>query len=434
MAVILAGAVVVLLAGTEYLSALWLVLLAAVALGAALIFAMRKRPSAYTVAQRIDTKLKLSDTLSTAAHFEETPGTAEAAIRESQRRQAERVAQSVDLKQALPLARPRALYAAAGLALALAAVLLLRYAMLGSFDPRASLVASAFDKVFGAAKQQAKLPGSSEGGDPPGDGREESKEAAKNRDFAGDPSANFDPAAPENQKAQSKQSAGKQGQGSDGKKEDSDGKDSASDEQKSGDKQQADGNQNAKSNAEPSLLSKMRQALNEMLNKMKSSPGESAKKQKGDPTDADQQAGQDGQTQDQGDGEQAQNGKSSSDAQNGSNNAQNKPSDEPQNGIGSQEGDKAAKQAEALKAMGKIAEILGKRAENVKGAVMVEVGSTRQQLQTPVGQGQSTHAEAGSEIHRDEVLPIYEQFVQQYFEKIRKPSATAPSASQAIAK
>ncbi len=74
--------------------------------------------------------------------------------------------------------------------------------------------------------------------------------------------------------------------------------------------------------------------------------------------------------------------------------------------------------------MGKITELLGKRAENVKGAVMVEVGSTKQQLKTPVGQGQSTHAEAGSEIHRDEVPPIYEQFVQQYYEKIRK---TPPS-------
>jgi hypothetical protein len=65
---------------------------------------------------------------------------------------------------------------------------------------------------------------------------------------------------------------------------------------------------------------------------------------------------------------------------------------------------------------------------------MVEVGSTKQQLKTPVGQGQSTHAEAGSEIHRDEVLPIYEQFVQQYFEKIRTTPKNGPSSAQPAVK
>jgi len=434
-AIVFGGGVVILLAGTEYLSALWLVLLVAAALGAAVYIAIRRRPSAYGVAQRIDTKLKLADTLSTATHFLQVPGTVDAGIRESQRLQAERVAQSVDLKQAMPLARPRALYPAIGLALALAAVVLLRYAVLGSLDPRTSLVASAYDNVFGAAKQQAKLPGSPEGGDQPDDGREESKEAAKNNDFAGDPSTNFEPATPENQKDQTKQEAGNKDPGADGdKKEDSPGKDSSSEEQKQGDKQQADGNQNAKSNTEPSLLNKVREALNDMLNKMKSSPNDPGKSQKNDPGESEQQPGQDGQSQEKGDSQQAQNGKQSSDAQDGSNNTQNKQSQEPQNGIGSQEGDKAAKQAEALKAMGKITELLGKRAENVKGAVMVEVGSTKQELKTPVGQSQSTHAEAGSEIHRDEVPPIYQQFVQQYFDKIRKNSQSQPSAPQATTK
>jgi hypothetical protein len=424
-AVVFGGGVIILLVGTEYLSAFWLILLVTAAVAAAIYIALRNRPSEYKVAQKIDANLKLADTLSTAAHFQETPGTADAAIRESQRLQAERTAESVDLKQALPFARPRALYPALGLALALAAVILLRYAALGSLDPHTSLVASAYDNVFGSAKQQAKLPGSPEGGDQPGDGREESKEAQKNSDFAGDPSANFDPATPENQQDQNKQEAANIDQGADGnKKEDSPGQDSSSDDQKQGDKQQADGNQNAKSNTEPSLLNKVKEALNDMLNKMKSSPNDQGKNQKSDPSDSEQQPGQDGQSQEKGDSQQAQNGKQSSDAQDGSNSTQNQKSQEPQNGIGSQEGDKAAKEAQALKAMGKITELLGKRAENVKGAVMVEVGSTKQQLKTPVGQAQSTHAEAGSEIHRDEVPPIYEQFVQQYYEKVRQTPST----------
>ncbi len=434
-AIVFGGGVVILLAGTEYLSALWLALLVAVALGAALFIALRKRPSAYRIAQRIDTKLKLADTLSTATHFEEAPGTADAAIRESQRFQAERLAESVDLKHALPLVRPQALYPAVGLALALAAVLLLRYAVLGSFDPRTSLVASAYDNVFGAAKKQPKLPGATEGGDPPGDGRDQDKESAKNSDFAGDPNETFNPASPENQKDKTKQDSASKDPGSNGdKKEDSAGNEPSPDDQKPGDKQQAEGNQNPKSNPEPSLLTKVKDALNDMMNKIKSAPNDSAKNQKGDQTESDQQPDKEGQAQEKSDSQQAQNGKQSSDSKDGSNSAQSRPSQEAQNGIGNKDGDKATKQADALKAMGKITELLGKRAENVKGAVMVEVGSTKQQLKTPVGQGQSTHAEAGSEIHRDEVLPIYEQFVQQYFEKIRTAPPPAPAGPQTIAK
>ena len=105
-AVVFGGGVIILLAGTEYLSAFWLVLLVTAAVAAAIYLALRNRPSEYKVAQKIDANLKLADTLSTAAHFQETPGTADAAIRESQRLQAERAAQSVDLKQALPLGSP----------------------------------------------------------------------------------------------------------------------------------------------------------------------------------------------------------------------------------------------------------------------------------------------------------------------------------------
>ena len=169
-----------------------------------------------------------------------------------------------------------------------------------------------------------------------------------------------------------------------------------------------------------------------MMNKMKSQPNESAKNQKGDQqNENEQQSGSDGQAQEKSDGQQ-KSGKQASDAQDGAN-SQNK-SQEQQNGIGKQEGDKTAKQAEALKAMGKITELLGKRAENVKGAVMVEVGSTKQHLKTQVSQSQASHGEAGSEIHRDEVPPIYEEFVQQYFEQIRKPSPNPTPTPPSIEK
>ena len=70
--------------------------------------------------------------------------------------------------------------------------------------------------------------------------------------------------------------------------------------------------------------------------------------------------------------------------------------------------------------MGKISEIFGKRAENLKGEVTVEVSSGDQQLKTPYSQSAAAHSDTGGEIHRDEVPLIYQQYVQQYFEQVRK--------------
>jgi len=429
-AITIACGIIILLAGTQYLSALWLLVVAAVALGTGVYIALRKRPSTYRIAQRIDAKLKLADTLSTAAHFIESPEAADASLRESQRLQAERLAESVDLKHALPLTLPRAFYPTLALALGLAGVFLMRYAVLGSMNPQPSLVASAYNNVFGAPQEQPKLQGSKDGGEQPGDGRNQDKEASKNNDFAGDPSANFDPATPESLKDQTKQEEKKE-QGNDpNTKGNNFNKDAPPDDKKEGSKESAGGKQSDKADQEPSLLNKVKDALNQMMNKMKSSPKDSDKNQKSDPTESEQQSAQEGQSQEKGDSKQSKDGKQSNNAQDGSNSSQMKSSQDTQSGMGSQEGDKTAKQAEALKAMGKISELLGKRAENVKGAVMVEVGSTKQQLKTPLGQSESTHAEAGSEIHRDEVPPIYEQFVEQYFDKIRRPSQINTPAPQ----
>jgi hypothetical protein len=426
-AIVLGGAALVLLAGTQAVSWLWLIPLGAASLAVGLFLSRKRFPSAYEAAQRIDARLHLADTLSTAAFFSGAPGSPDESIREAQRVQAGKLAESVDLKTALPFRRPPALYPALALAVVVAGVFLLRYALLGSFDPRTPLVQSAYDNLFRPTKQQAKAGGLPEDGNQPGDGREENKEAFKNNDFAGDPTAGSDPTAPDKKNDQNSQQADNKDQKGDSQTDGKDKQDSSSDNQnKQGDKQQ-EGNQNAKSQQDPSLLNKVREALNDMLNKMKSSPNDSAKNQQGDQQNqTEQQTGPEAQAQDKGDSQPAQNGKQASDAQDGTNNAQNKPSQEQQNGVGSQEGDKAAKQAEALKAMGKITELLGKRAENVKGAVMVEVGSTKQQLKTQVTQSQAAHAEAGSEIHRDEVPPIYEQFVQQYFDQIRKNSSNSP--------
>jgi len=433
VAVALGGAVVILLAGTEFLSWYWILLVVAVSLGAGLFLLRKRIPSSYAVAQRIDARLKLADTLSTAAYFDapSDPLPADPRICESQRRQAEKVAETVDLGRALPLLRPRALYPACGLLLAACGIFWLRYAVLGTFDPGKSLIKTAYDTFFRSPSQQAKLSNlprdpTQLGNDPDADG-----DLTKDADFAGDPSTQADEAADTQAQPNAKADA-KDGEGKKDDASSADNPDNNKNPDKANDGKQS-GNQNAKQ--DPSMMDKVREALSDMMNKMKSQPNESAKNQnqKGD-SQSQKQDKQQGQPQDKNPGDNADaqsDNQQSSDGESQGNSADAKNSQDQQRGIGSEEGDKTARDAAAIKAMGKISELLGKRAQSVSGTVMVEVGSTKQQLKTAIEQRQATHGEAGSEIHRDEVPVIYEQFVRQYFEQIRKIPAKPSSAKAA---
>ena len=95
-------------------------------------------------------------------------------------------------------------------------------------------------------------------------------------------------------------------------------------------------------------------------------------------------------------------------------------SKQPGSGIGKQDGSKDVKLAEQMAAMGKISEIIGKRSANITGEMTIEVQSGKQQLRTPYSASNATHAEAGGEINRDEVPVVYQPYVQQYFEQMRK--------------
>jgi hypothetical protein len=92
----------------------------------------------------------------------------------------------------------------------------------------------------------------------------------------------------------------------------------------------------------------------------------------------------------------------------------------PGNGAGSEDGAKDIREAEQLAAMGKISEIIGKRAADLSGEVSVEVESTNQQLRTPYASRKASHAAGGAEIGRDEVPVAVQSYVEQYFEMVRK--------------
>jgi hypothetical protein len=118
-------------------------------------------------------------------------------------------------------------------------------------------------------------------------------------------------------------------------------------------------------------------------------------------------------------GQQAQQGKGE-----GGDQLSNQPGQEQANsGIGTKDGSKELKMREQEEAMGKLSEILGKRAENIMGEVMVEVSSGEQRLTTPYDRKRATHNAAEGEIHRDEVPLVYHDYVQRYFAEVHKSGA-----------
>jgi hypothetical protein len=237
--------------------------------------------------------------------------------------------------------------------------------------------------------------------------------------------------------------ADSQGEGASGKDgEDSpngqgDSKGGQSDKQPNGEKQ------DAKSPSESSsLMSKLKDAFQNLMSKAKSQQnqqgsqqqGKDQKSAQGKSPGSKQQNGKDGQPQkgsQQGDaqeGEDGQEAKNSENAQQGKGQGKSdsqQASKQPGSGIGSQDGDKAIRDAEQLAAMGKISEILGKRSANISGEATVEVQTTNQQLRTPYAQKGAAHTQGGAEISRDEVPVALQPYVQQYFEQMRKQAQTA---------
>ena len=70
--------------------------------------------------------------------------------------------------------------------------------------------------------------------------------------------------------------------------------------------------------------------------------------------------------------------------------------------------------------MGKLAEIVGKRSENLTGDMTVETPSGNQQLKTAYSQQNGKHANSASEINRNEVPARYQRYVREYMEQVGK--------------
>ena len=104
-----------LLLGTDLLGWRWVILPPAVSLSIGTWVARHRLPGAYPTAQLLDSRLHLSDALSTALFFSR-PHPArpcDESTREAQQAQANLIAAAADIRAAVPITMPRIIYLAA---------------------------------------------------------------------------------------------------------------------------------------------------------------------------------------------------------------------------------------------------------------------------------------------------------------------------------
>ncbi len=452
--------ILLLLLGTEILNWQFLATLPLAAAVAGFVLARRRLPSPYSTAQIIDRRMGLYDAISTAVFFREHPPAdrTRAEICAAQEAKAGQAARGVDIRQAIPYRMPRAAYIMAGLLLVASSLFGLRYGLTRRLDLRTPLARMIQERLGYPVKSD--LARNNPRVRPPQPGQnEESDDAAKAEDRSAtepDPEAESqDPEGPnEKPVAANKQDGKKNGleNNPDVKPINVEGQESEDSEDgepagnpgtpgnAKGDSPK-DGSakpEGSNSNENSSLLSKIKDAMQNLLSKVKPQQGgqqqASDQGQQKSQSANKQQASKDGQQQQgagqQSEGQEGESGEESKSSQDSDGKSASK-SDSPQtnkqpgSGMGSQEGDKSIKQAEQLAAMGKISEIIGKRTANLSGEATVEVQATKQTLHTPYAQRGAQHSQGGAEINRDEIPVALQGYVQQYFEQVRKQAPPA---------
>ena len=438
------------------------------AFAAGLYLVRRRLPSPYGTAQIVDRRLELSDTLSTAVYFRDVKPDApvERDIRDAQVEQAGRLARTIDARKAVPFVMPRGAYVAGVLLLVASSLFALRYGISKELDLRRPLANFLPDtmsspkvrQASNAKRNQKQAPespdenGAAADDEQKGPGVEEPNQAQT-------PS---DQDAQVNNKQDGKSASGKKQDGSDDQMatDDPEGSDGNSDKngdegqqagqqgdnKKQGNQQQGNSQDQNASN-DSSMLNKLKDAFNNLMSRVKpqqqpqgsqqgsqeqqQNPGKSQQgsKQQNSKEGTPQQ-GQKGDAQEGEDGQEAKNAENSQQSKGQGKSDSKQSSKQPGSGIGSQDGDKAIKNAEQLAAMGKISEILGKRSANLTGEATVEVQSTSQQLRTPYANKGAQHTQGGAEIRRDEVPVALQPMVQQYFETIRKQTQATPTPAK----
>lgn len=448
----LSAFILLLVLGTEILNWYWVVLIPAVTFAVAVYRVRKQVPPLYVSAQIVDRRMNLSDALSTAIYFSsEGASRAPAEIRRRQLEQAENAAIGLDVRQAVPLTVPRSIYAMVALVLVASSLFALRYGLTRRLDLNAPIARILEDALGLDRPQNANAPEKKtlRPGEIPQDESDSPLEAQKSSDDqnqTGDPldeSKDQENSAKPPDKNSKDQNA--KADGNSGDDQQNQGQERASDDENPNRPGNAKDSQNQKSGGQDSnnsnsssLLSKMRDAMQNLLSSMKQQPSGANAQQQQQQQASQQNSKQQGQKnagkQQKGEKTNGQAGgeEQDPDLSNESQQAENSPGQgndaqpsnkQPGGGVGNRDGAKELKEAEQLAAMGKISQIIGKRSANLSGEATVEVQSTVQQLRTAYADRTAQHADAGGEIGRDEIPAALESYVEQYFEQVRKQPA-----------
>ena len=467
-----AGVLLLLILGTQIFDWQWPVALFLIVLGVGVYRVRRAQVPLYRTAQSLDRALGLQDRLSTAFYFRHVaPKSTE--LVDAVEAQALSKVRDGDVERAMPLHFPRAGYVAAGLAVVAVTLIAVRYGVLKTMSLQQPLARIQFDtfsspdKVEAAStskksvvqehleKQLEQLGLTPEEMELPMESSAEKPNATNVNAISDEPGGD--------QKGPPGKNDGDPAEGSE------EGESGEAGQQPSSEKdEQGAGQMNASQKGQApknppkappkpggtnqGVVDKMKDAFANMLNKLGiTPPGE-----KGQDTDSEQSqqanAGKQQQSADKGtqgqgkahgdsqpspdsQGKAAEGGEQTPGQQQRASDQQGAkgPNEGAKSGMGKSEGDKTIQDAEQLAAMGKISEIFGKRAAEMKGEMSVEVPSGKQHLRTGYTNNSAKHTGAVADANRNEIPLAYQPYVQRYFEEVRKAAAASAAAKPSSA-
>ena len=463
--IVCSGAIFLLLVGTQILEWYWLALLAGVALAVSGWRIRKHLLPRYDVARVIDDRLQLSDSVSTAWYLLSESPVKEGIAARHQIRQAEQIAARITPDSAFPFVLSRMWIAALALILVIFFLFAARYLVNSSLSLKPALLrlhfpamdsrgVTALEKQKTAVKFDAKgepvrelLSGAardtqseslnkSNTPNPAGDSRSDQNATASSGGKSSQAPKQNDAPPPARDGAQNS-SRSESGDDPTGSNPAQNAKDASNSSQEKGrsEPKTADGQQT------PGLMDKMRDALSGLMAKLRQNSGidngsrdansnsdaqkshnqqnASGKKQTATP----EQSGQKAQnSMDSQPSTQAAAVEKTPTSSIGSSNEETPQSkaNEPQSGAGRQDGQKDIKEAEQLKAMGKLAEIIGKRSASLTGEIKVDKPTQEQELETQYSNQTGRHSDSGGEINRDEVPAEYQSYVRAYMKEVHK--------------
>jgi hypothetical protein len=429
LSILFGAAVLTLLAGTLLISANWLLLAALIGFILSGLRIRKRWLDRYRLAQVLDRRLHLNDSLSTAWFVLTEPQHSEGAAA-YQLRGAGALLATVDPRQAFPIEWQRTWITPAVLSAIILTLFVLRFSRSDTLDLRPSLLPFRLMDLRASnsaeARERELMP-------------KNSSQRARNRDKQ--PNA---PGAVPAERANDQQTL-----------QSADGQTAASaaaglSQEQALQKLQQQLASEQRKDASPGLLNRMQDAMGGMMAKLQQAlkpndpraqkDSQSGQKSPDDGKSAQTAGSANSKTpSQQGNSAQDQHGdsngqptsaqaqaveKNTSASQLGNaNQPANESADNSQSGAGRNDGRKEMREAEQLKALGKLEEIIGKRSAAVTGDMTVEKPSGKQQLRTDYSNQLGVHSDLGGEINRDEIPPEYRAYIRAYMDAMHKQAA-----------